>query len=168
MCIYFHMYYSIVFYIFTLALFIAKKRMFNDMIDQRFFIVFIIIFIASIIIELARVLIGWSGNLSEKVPKTFAFLLFTLFQIALHFYLTIMQPVSIPINIIFGVTQLLLLLLELIFGLMALKRFVHVSGARFSLYFNKDGTLYQPEEDNKDRLELQEFEGEDTNSDKQE
>lgn len=79
-----------------------------------------------------------------------------------------MQPVSIPINIIFGVTQLLLLLLELIFGLMALKRFVHVSGARFSLYFNKDGTLYQPEEENKDRVELQEFEGEDTNSDKQE
>ncbi len=65
MCLYYHAYYSIVFYVFTLALFIAK-------------------------------------------------------------------------------TQLLLLLLEMIFTLVALRRFIIVSGVRFSLYFNKDGTLYQP------------------------
>jgi len=64
-------------------------------------------------------------------------------------YFLFYQPDIKPLDIIIGTIQLVFYVLEYIFGIVALRIFTRVSGIRYKMYFNKDGTLAldDPEED---------------------
>jgi transmembrane protein 17 len=145
--LYFNAFYSAIWSLFTLALFIGKIHLFGSMNNKKLVIIFIIIFICVVVIEPIRIYSGWTGNLSERVPKTFAFLLLTLLQFGLQIYLSGFQSLNSPLNIIFGVIHLVFLSIETVFGIYAIRNFIRLSGIRFSMYFNSDGTVYQPPEE---------------------
>jgi hypothetical protein len=164
MLIYFHVFYSIIWILCTLALAVAKVIMFEEAIEVKFLIAFIVLFICSSAMELPRLYIGWSGNLSEKVPKMFGFLIFTFFQFGIQLYLSGWQFVHMPLNILLGIVNLIFLTLEMIFGIITIRHFIRLSGVRFAMYFNRDGTLYQAQEDMNADV-IREFELEDASTD---
>ncbi len=155
--LYFNAFYSAIWSLFTLALFIGKMHLFGSMNNKKLVIIFLIIFICVVVIEPIRIYAGWTGNLSERVPKTFAFLLLTILQFGLQIYLSGFQSLNSPLNIIFGVVHLVFLSIEMVLGIYAIKNFIKLSGIRFSLYFNSDGAIYQPPEEPELKY-LEEFE----------
>ena len=67
--------------------------------------------------ELARVPLGYIGNVSEKVPMMSAFLLLTMFpQLVAVAFFTFMQDPIFPFDVAAGALMLLFLILELIVG----------------------------------------------------
>lgn len=129
----------------TLVLHILKHN-FNT-ISTTDTAIFSVIIVVWTVIEFPRLLIGYSGNLKEKVPRVFAFMILSTIQPLLYIYFIVYQPVVSPLDYIICSIQLLFYILEYIFGISSLRNFTRVSGIRYKLYFNKDGTLALDEEE---------------------
>ena len=118
-------------------------------VDATGMVIFWLVLIGWTVIEFPRLLIGYTGNLKEKVPRVFAFMILSTIQPLMFIYFLFYQPDIKPLDIIIGTIQLVFYVLEYIFGIVALRIFTRVSGIRYKMYFNKDGTLAldDPEED---------------------
>ncbi|KAG2394198.1 hypothetical protein C9374_003962 [Naegleria lovaniensis] len=157
MLIYFHTFYSMTWLIVTVVLHIFKQK--NYSITSTNTIIFSVVIVVWTVIEFPRLLIGYSGNLKEKVPRVFAFMILSTIQPLLYIYFFIYQPKVIPLDYIICAIQVIFYALEYIFGIIAMRNFTRVSGIRYKLYFNKDGTLAmddsgeEDEENNKNHVE---------------
>lgn len=89
------------------------------------------------IIEFARLYLGYAGNLAERMPELTAFCLLTMiFQIPLSIFLLIYQFIAnmggkLALVLAVQVVYTLFLLLEIIFGIAAVRVMVTAQSSRF-------------------------------------
>jgi hypothetical protein len=82
--------------------------------------------------EVTRYFYGFNGNLREKVPDLLTYLLVTLFpQVPLMLYLSFIQELLFPIDILMGCIMLLGLILQLLFGYSTLRVLIANQTAQF-------------------------------------
>ncbi|CAJ1428150.1 unnamed protein product [Effrenium voratum] len=105
-------------------------------------------YVLCFLLEPCRLYLGYVGNLGEKVPELFLFVFLCMgcmaiiiADLVLCFYVEDLQPgicslapeypCVLPVEQVFWVWRLALLLLELILGIRALRRLIHEQSARF-------------------------------------
>ncbi|KAL9658113.1 hypothetical protein ABK040_013026 [Willaertia magna] len=148
MSIYFHTFYSITWLVATISLQIFKHSLYR--IDNIQTIIFSILLVIWTFIEFPRLYIGYSGNLQEKIPRIFAFMILSTIQPLFYIYFILYQPKIITLDYIICSIQLFFYFIEYLSGIKAMRNFTKVSGVRYRLYFNKDGTLANEDVDDND------------------
>ncbi|XP_064392157.1 transmembrane protein 17B-like [Halichondria panicea] len=94
----------------------------------------ILIYIVMVIVETARLYLGYQGNLREKIPELTGFWLLTLLQTPLTLYLLVnMDAVILPLERAVNIVLLLFLLAQLLLGLRALQLMVKAQAVKFHL-----------------------------------
>eukprot|EP00916_Digyalum_oweni_P015257 GHVL01024943.1.p1 GENE.GHVL01024943.1~~GHVL01024943.1.p1 ORF type:complete len:187 (+),score=15.84 GHVL01024943.1:22-561(+) len=95
--------------------------------------------ILSILLEL-RLYLGYVGNLEEKVPQLFFFLLITAFPtIEIYLFLLFVRQLHpTPLETALHSLQFIFICFELIFGALAIRSLVQVKNAKFHLSRNWD------------------------------
>lgn len=84
------------------------------------------------VVEIARLRLGYSGNLRERVPELSAFLLLTCFpSIPFVGFLTFGQVPMLPREPIIGVPLLLILIAEVVFAYRGVRMLIKKQTAQF-------------------------------------
>lgn len=85
-----------------------------------------------LLVEGVRLYLGHSGNLRERVPELAAFLLLTLFpQVIVVIFLSFVALNRLPIDLIIGIPQIVLLLLEVRESYRTVRRLMQKQTAEF-------------------------------------
>jgi hypothetical protein len=110
-----------------------------------------------VLAELIRLLLGFMGNLRERVPELAAFLLLTVFpQIPVVIFLSLGALNRAPIDLVAGVPQLIMLLVEAVLAYYTVRKFMRKQTAEFFRACQTDsearfsGGSEGPEEDRSD------------------
>jgi len=92
------------------------------------------------IAEPFRLFFGYSGNLHEKVPQLFAFVLLSVFpQMVMVIYLLAIHQFALDFAL--NLLMLLFLIPEVIFGIRTLKVMIRIQATKFYLqYWQGDDT----------------------------
>merc|ERR1712156_339183 len=120
--------------------------------------ILVTILVATTIIEITRLYLGYLGNLGEKVPELAGFWLLTvLLQLPMQGFLLFNEDlVILPMERAAGSVMLVLVVAELVCGFLALRRITRQQAARFHLHqllspglvgFNNPAFVPTPEED---------------------
>lgn len=147
MCLYFNSVYSIAYWITMLVCFIYKVYAFRpNILEYTWWFAASIFWVTA---EVVRLLVGYAGNLAEKVPRLLGFLFISVFSLLLQIYFTYFQFQVLPLERIIGLLQAKFIAIEILFGIASLRRLIRISSFRYALHFNDDGTLYIPYDDEK-------------------
>jgi hypothetical protein len=87
-----------------------------------------------IVLEPVRLAIGWKGNSGERVPELTSFLFLSLFILPFIFiYNAYLQIPLIPFDVICGNILLVFVVLEIIFGVVCIRRLISEKTLRFKV-----------------------------------
>ena len=104
-------------------------------------------YIVWILIEPIRLRSGFSGNLEERVSELSGLFIFSLFpQLIVAFYFILLQPFTgsgfaFPIEIALNIVYLILIIPEIIFGWISIRRIINHQTAIFFLRMKDDSMV---------------------------
>ena len=112
------------------------------------------ILVATTIIEITRLYLGYLGNLTEKVPELAGFWLLTvLLQLPMQGFLLFNEDlVILPMERAANVLMVTMVLLELVIGFIALRKITRHQAKKFHLHQLSTGELLRKEIKNKTEL----------------
>ena len=136
--IYFNIFYSVMYAIMGCALLVHRMTVYK--VDSFYGLLMPVVFAAWACFEPFRLLSGWFGNLNEKVPSLFVFVVLSAFpQLPCMVFMTFVQRPFFPFDMASGLPMLLFLVIQLILSWLSLRRLI---GRRTATFFQ----LIQQEE----------------------
>ena len=129
--IYLHLFFSLVYFLATLAISIEKVNnfRFNSNLQE---VLLLPTFVIWCVGEVSRFYFAYTGNLKERVPQMSAFLLMTIFpQLPCVIYMAFYQEVVFPFDSSAGALMFVMLWVELIAGYFTLHTLIARQTAQF-------------------------------------
>ena len=133
--LYFHWRYSIIFVGFYFVKWLSVKDFKSNNIMTSIFVPIIISLWS--LIEIARIYLGYAGNLREQVPHLFGFLFLTIFpQSILLILMMVLQwnhQNYFVVDKVLSIFQVLFIIFQLLFGYISIKNVIHSQTMKFKL-----------------------------------
>lgn len=132
MCLFFNLCY----FPFWLAISIVIAYVKYDHLNYLYKFVLVTILVATTVIEMTRLYLGYLGNLTEKVPELAGFWLLTvLLQLPMQGFLLFNEDlVILPMERAANILMVLMVLIELFVGFIALRRITRHQAKKFHLH----------------------------------
>ena len=130
------LFFNICYFPFWLTIAVVLAYVKYDHLNYLYKFVLVTILIATTVIELTRLYLGYLGNLTEKVPELAGFWLLTvLLQLPMQGFLLFNEDlVILPMERAANLLMVIMVLIELIVGFVALRRITRHQAKKFHLH----------------------------------